>query len=364
VKNSFLALLGILFFLKSIGVEADGTKKRKYAEMEESHSHTPEEVQRVPIVYDPKYNFDLFGLEKRHPFSKKQYSRIVQYLIQRHRITPDSWYLPMELTERQLRTVHTRDYLRSLADPSQVFKGFETLSPRGNSERETLIRKEKEIADRIVSTQRLGSGGTVLAGELALHPPYWAINLSGGYHHAYAEKGSGFCLIADAAIAIRKILHDHPNYQVLIVDLDAHHGDGNAAIFADDARVHIFDIYNSENFPFPLKQQYPIEFDFPVPKNMRDPAYLRLLASELPRAISKTKPDLIVYNAGTDIFQNDPCGKFKISAAGIIQRDEIVFTLAKKAGIPILMVLSGGYAVGISEVIGQSIENLFLKEII
>jgi len=186
----------------------------------------------------------------------------------------------------------------------------------------------------------------------------WAINLSGGYHHAKAESGGGFCFFADIPLAVYKLFKENPKASIMIVDLDAHQGNGYASIFRDDSRIHIFDVYNEEIYPYDGEAKRYIEFDYPVKSFIEDREYLSLLERELGGAMVKSKPNLIVYNAGTDVLRGDPLGCMSISEDGIIKRDEIVFRNAFKNKIPILMVLSGGYTRKSAGVIGKSIENI------
>ena len=326
-------------------------------------------IVHVPLVYHPKYQFDLFGLEKYHPFSKKKYSDILQHLLSKQVIPENSWYTPEELSPADLARIHPASYIAALDTPRGVFLGFESLRPTRAADRLQLSARKKDLSDRILSAELWGSAGTLLAADLVSSgSSQWAMNLAGGYHHAYADHGSGFCLIADAPIAILRVLEKHPEYQVLIIDLDAHHGDGNASIFADEPRVHIFDVYNKDNFPFPAFSlsgaQHKVEFDYPVAAGTSDAHYLELIAQEIPKAIERVKPQIIYYNAGTDVYEKDPLGGLRISQEGIIARDEIVFQTARHFNVPIFSALSGGYADDVSLVIGASIENLIVKKVV
>ena len=153
------------------------------------------------------------------------------------------------------------------------------------------------------------------------------------------------------------------NAKILIVDLDAHQGNGHESIHAKDKRVKIFDVYSGNNYPGDEAAKEAIDFNYPVKHGIRDAEYLSLLHVELPKAINQVNPDLIVYNAGTDIFEGDPLGRMSISEGGIMKRDEFVFRLAQEKKIPILMVLSGGYSSDSARIIGKSLENV-LKNVL
>lgn len=229
------------------------------------------------------------------------------------------------------------------------------------------------VAKELVRAQALGTSGTIHAMRMASSRrtgAIAAINLSGGYHHAHADHPSGFCLINDVAVAVNEFLKSFPDGKVLIVDLDAHLGDGNEEIFRENHDVVIFDIYNRQIFPFSsvgrTKERH---FRFGIPAYTNDEDYLELIKRELPRVLDLVKPDLIMYNAGTDIYEHDPLGALSISSLGIIHRDELVFRLSLEQNphARIVMVLSGGYATGphlsdgvedIFSIIARSIINL------
>lgn len=343
-----------------------------------AHAHKRKYKNKVPIVYSESYNFDLMGLQKYHPFANKDYRVTFQKLQAgfQQGLTLKDVHEPQPLSDEQLLTVHSRAYLNSLSDPETdgVFPYFEKLSrPALATERELLESNRETISQTILATQRLGAGGTLKTTQLAQEGT-WAINLSGGYHHAFKERGSGFCLIADIPIAVKQFLNQTSQLsrdkqsRVLIVDLDAHHGDGNAAIFNRQPRVAIFDIYNEAIFPFPeireRREMHAIKYGYPIPSGTKDEEYLEVLRTHLPAAIQEFKPHLIIYNAGTDIYEKDPHGRLKISREGIIARDQFVFQEAVDNQIPIAMLLSGGYHSDVFPIIGDSIINLVNKKII
>ena len=209
----------------------------------------------------------------------------------------------------------------------------------------------------------MATGGTIIGADLALEYG-WAINLSGGYHHAKRAEpvAGGFCIINDICIAARKVLMKHPNYRILIVDLDAHQGNGHEDVAETEKQIAIFDVYNGKTWPGDFACQERINYNFPVDgRKTDDKAYLTLLAKELPKAIDTVKPDLIIYNAGTDVYYEDPIGCMALTKQGIINRDEMVFTHALTRNIPILMVLSGGYHAQSYAIISASVENIWKK---
>ena len=179
----------------------------------------------------------------------------------------------------------------------------------------------------------------------------------------------GFCLFGDGAIAIRKYLAIHSEGNVLIVDLDAHHGDGNAEIFANETRVKIFDMYNKDAFPIPwlaekgLKR--PVAFEFPLKAGTDGRKYLQILKKNLPLALASQKFDLIYYIAGVDPYTGDELGGLKVSENSLIARDEFcVVKSALEAGIPIFMALAGGYSKEMPQIVYRSVANMKAKRLI
>lgn len=302
---------------------------------------------RIGWVLDSLGIARFFGLS--HSFDTQKYGKVAKRLQQECGIT--SFCLPSEVTNNQLLLVHSKEYLESLNNPL-ILAQIAELPPYifTNMSQKTL---QKELLHPI----KLATGGTILGVTKALENR-WAINLSGGYHHADAHCGGGFCYLADIPIAIRAAREKHPNLRVLIIDLDAHQGNGYARILKDDPNTFIYDIYVDKNYPHDIEARSYITYNYPVRVGINDQEYLSLLYNTLPAAIADSKPDLIIYNAGTDVFEKDPLGKMKISKAGIIQRDQFVVGQAYFMAIPILMVLSGGYTKESADIIADSIKNI------
>ena len=191
----------------------------------------------------------------------------------------------------------------------------------------------------------------------------WAINLSGGYHHAKADEGGGFCFFSDIAIAARRVLRDRDHAVILVIDLDAHQGNGYASIFRGDPRIQILDVYNADIYPHDEEAKQYIQFRYPIASRSADETYLAVIREAIPPAIERTRPDIIFYIAGADIYEGDTLGCLCVSQGGIIARDEFVFGQAFMNGVPVLMVGGGGYADETGSIVGESIVNL-LKNVI
>ena len=311
--------------------------------------HNDEHVtdSRLPVVFHEDYDISLMGLQKLHPFDSCKYGKVFKFLGNYYQ--KNRFHIPEKISDFELLKVHSKEYLDSLSQSAVIAQITEIA---------LLEYVPNFILQRyFIHAMKLATGGTVLGSRLALEHG-WAINLSGGYHHAKHDCGGGFCAFADIPLAIIKIWEQHPEYRAMIIDLDAHQGNGHESFFVGDARVIIYDIYNGQIYPQDYKARKRIDYNYPVKSGINDSEYLKLLSSTLPAALEESKPNFIIYNAGTDIFEEDPLGRMKISAVGIKQRDELVFKLAHDRHIPILMVLSGGYTKKSADIISDSLLNI------
>ena len=204
---------------------------------------------------------------------------------------------------------------------------------------------------------RYATGGTIAAARQALEHGV-AINLGGGYHHAAAGWGGGFCVYADVPLAA-KMLHDAGlGTKVLVVDLDAHQGNGTASVFHDWPWAAIFDLYERDNFP---ARKEPEEYPMPVRSGLNGGEYLEIVQEALPAALDATRPDLLFYNAGSDPFAEDPLARFRLSKNDLAERDLMVVTMARERAIPVAMVLSGGYSAESWRIHADSIEGILTR---
>lgn len=303
----------------------------------------------IPIIYSPDYNISILGIENFHPFDSKKYRKVYKGIIQGQKICRSQIYQPQIVTDAELLTVHTDEYLASLKKSKVIARIAEILPLR--------ILPTFILRNGILKPMKLATGGTILGAQLALRYG-WSINLSGGYHHAKSANGEGFCVFADVPIALKSIWERKKDLKILIVDLDAHQGNGNSSILGNDHRVAILDMYNSAIYPNDIKAAEMVKYRIPLNHHTNTKEYLRHLSNWLPKAINEFQPGLIVYIAGTDIFVEDRLGNLSVTEDGIIKRDAFVFRKAIENRIPILMVLSGGYNKKSGGIIAKSINNL------
>lgn len=296
----------------------------------------------VVLVYSPRYEFSLFGAERLHPFDSRKYTRAWARLEQRlggelgrHWVEPES-----PISDADLRLVHDAAYLEALEDSAVVAEAIE-LAPLARIPNADLQRG-------LLDPMRLASAGTLLAAERALASGSLAMNLGGGFHHAFRDHGEGFCLFADAAIAIaslraRGLLAGQD--PVAVIDLDAHRGNGFWDIAKGDPAIAVLDMYNADIYPGPLRSGgEELPFQIPLRSQLDDDAYLETLSAALPRFLaSMPRPRLAIYNAGTDILAGDAIGDLAVSAEGVIARDQKVLDALAEQCIPTVILASGGY---------------------
>jgi len=321
--------------------------------------------QKKHIVYSPYYDITFFGIEKVHPFDSAKYSKIAANLVAKKLLTYNDFHTPREITDAELERVHSTQYIKNLHNcASAMFAQASGVMP-------IALIPNWIIRWKGLYPMRLATGGTVEATKLAIKNG-WAINLSGGYHHAKQDDcySGGFCIYNDAAVAAHIAITDHQINKILVIDLDAHQGNGNEAIFGKHAKftniVDVFDIYGSNIYPnVTAERNLMIDqttwYNHPIHTSKANDNNYLLLLQNLSHAITTTAPQLIIYNAGTDIYETDPLGCMHVTKQGIIERDAYVFNLAKKKSIPIIMMLSGGYTTESAGIISDSIENIMTK---
>lgn len=303
----------------------------------------------VPLVYHPRYNITAFGLERRHPFDSRKYRRIHDALTARGLRRPSDFRKPRAVTRSDLLAVHSPEYLRSL-------KSSETLARI--LEIPVLGRLPSWFVDwRVLRPMRLATGGTVLACRLAVERGI-AINLGGGFHHAAADWGGGFCVYADAPLALKTLYDEGEIERALVVDLDAHQGNGTAATIRDWPWVRIADLYGESLFPGRKESE---DYPFPAPDGTTGETYLDVVREFLPLILDEVRPDLVIYNAGSDVLEGDPLARFRLSASEIAERDLLVVTEARARDIPVAMLLSGGYSAESWKLHADAIEGILTR---
>ncbi|OCQ96616.1 deacylase [Limnothrix sp. PR1529] len=307
------------------------------------------------LIYSPEYNINFFGVEKLHPFDSCKYGRSWNKLFAIYGKQLQSLHIlpSRSISHHELSTVHTKSYLELLSSSRYLAQALE-MPP-------LALCPSRLIDKHILNPMRLATMGTLIAAKSAIKNGI-GINLSGGYHHASEANGEGFCIYSDIGIAIASLRMEgtiQETDKVVIIDLDAHQGNGLERIFLNDQNVKIFDVYNAEIYPNDGWAKRGIDLDIPLKSGTSDRKYIELLQEYLPSYLDSITPiRLAFYNAGTDIYCKDPLGKLDISAQGVLSRDILVFKTLLELKIPFVMVLSGGYTKDSYLLIANSIRYL------
>ncbi|KAE8612851.1 hypothetical protein XENTR_v10013012 [Xenopus tropicalis] len=305
---------------------------------------------RWPIIYSAEYNITFIGLEKLHPFDSGKWGKVIGFLQEEKLVTEETLVPAIEAKEEDLLVAHTRRYLNKLKW-SYVVATITEIPP-------LFLLPNFLVQRKVLKPLRFQTGGTIMAGKLAMERG-WAINVGGGFHHCSGDRGGGFCAYADITLAIKFLFERVEGVsKATIIDLDAHQGNGHERDFMEDKRVYIMDVYNRHIYPGDHSAKRAIRRKVELDWGTEDKEYLNKVETHVRGALNEERPDIIVYNAGTDILDGDPLGGLSISPQGIVKRDEIVFAVARSQRIPILMVTSGGYQKRTARIIADSILNL------
>ena len=275
------------------------------------------------LVYGSAYQLDVPGV----PLDNERSERILSALVREGLVGAEAIVRPHLVSLAKLERVHDRGYLARLASPEVMEDTFG-------------LRLQPSLAARVVELQRYATGGTLLAARAARHQRKLAVNLGGGFHHAHGDRGRGFCLINDIAVAIAELRARGMNEAIAVVDLDLHDGDGTRALFADDPSVWTFSIHNAHWGATEALSSTAIALG----DALEDRDYLRVLETHLPAMLDQHRPQLVFYLAGCDPAVDDRLGNWNISAAAMLERDRYVIEQLRVRGIePIVWLLAGGY---------------------
>lgn len=277
----------------------------------------------LKIAFDTIY---AHPLPEGHRFPMLKYELIPGQLLHEGSITPDNLFAPKICPDDIILWTHDEAYLRKLKD--------QTLSPR--EQRHIGFPQSPMLTTReLMITQ-----GTIDCCHFAFENGV-AMNVAGGTHHAFADRGEGFCMLNDIATAANFLLKKDLAKKILIIDLDVHQGNGTAKLFEHELRVFTFSMHGDHNYPFHKEKS---DLDVPLKDGTDNSTYLSLLQNILPKLVTEQRPDFAFFLSGVDILSTDKYGRLKVSMEGCRQRDEIVFRLLKQYGIPCVVAMGGGYS--------------------
>lgn len=293
------------------------------------------------LVYHERYDLNLGA----HVFPAQKYRLIRQQLIQQGIASPEDFLEPQPATREQLLLVHTADWVHKLE--------------RGRLSYREVLKLEIPYSRRMVEGAFLAAGGTLLAARLALASGA-GFNIGGGFHHAFASYGEGFCAVNDVAVAVRALQREGLLKKALIVDVDVHHGNGTAEIFGADPDVFTLSIHHFNNYP---AVKPPSTIDIHLEDGAGDTEYLARLRPACEAAVLGFRPEILLYVAGVDPYEDDQLGGLSLTKEGLFTRDRLVFDLALRKHVPVVVTLAGGYARSTADTVDLHVQTVVaLKE--
>jgi len=271
---------------------------------------------------------DIFELPlpPEHRFPMAKYRLLRERLVTDGTVPPESLVVPDAATDEELLRVHSREYLEQVVT--------------GTLERAAVRRLGFPWSVQLVERARRSAGATLAACRAGLADGV-AVNLAGGTHHAFSDRGEGYCVFNDVAVAARAMQAEGRAERILVVDCDVHQGDGTAAIFRGDPTVVTFSIHGQSNYPF---RKQTSDIDVPLPDGAGDSDYLEALSGGLSLALPHTSPALAIYVAGADPYQGDRLGRLAVTKRGLRARDQLVFETLAAHDVPVAVVMAGGYS--------------------
>lgn len=263
----------------------------------------------------------------------EKYQLLPEQLLYEGTLDQAHFFEPGICSDEQILTTHCNDYLQRLSELK--------ITPReqrvsGFVHNERLILREKRIMEgtRLCAKQALNCGA--------------AMNIAGGTHHAYSDRGEGFCLLNDQGIAANWLLNEKLAKKILIIDLDVHQGNGTAELFRNSSDVFTFSMHGKNNYPLRKEVSH---LDVELEDGIRDQQYLTSLKANLDKVLTNFNPDFVFYQSGVDVLESDKLGRLSLSIDGCKNRDEHVFEIVKEIGAPVVCTMGGGYSKEIKYII-------------
>ncbi len=272
-------------------------------------------------------------LPAKHTFPVQKYAMLRKRLLASGQVAMENFHIPPAAVLEDITRVHDEDYIRRFINGELTPK---EIRPIG-------LPWSREIVERA----RRSAGGTIAACRSALQENI-AINLGGGTHHAFHDRGQGYCILNDAAIAARALQAQKQVEKILIIDCDVHQGNGTAAFFKNDPSVFTFSIHGKKNFPYKKEKS---DLDIALDDAAGDDEYLKELERGLAVSFEQIDANLVIYLAGADPYKEDRFGRLALTKNGLAQRDRMVFNACHASGLPVAVTLAGGYAREVSDTV-------------
>ncbi len=288
----------------------------------------------------------VLPLPLEHRFPMRKYSGLYERVLEAGVIAPQNMHTADPATDDQLALAHDFDYIEKVKQGTLTAK----------EQRRIGFPWSPQLARR----SRCTVGATIMACRAALSEAAafgWsaAANLAGGTHHAFRDHGQGYCIFNDIVVAARTMQREGRARRIVVIDCDVHQGNGTAAILADDATIFTFSIHGAKNFPFHKERG---DLDIELPDGTTDALFLDLVDEGTRRAIAFSNADLAIYVAGADPYERDRLGRMRISMAGLAVRDQIVLGQCRDADLPVTIVMGGGYAPDVDDIVAIHLATL------
>jgi acetoin utilization deacetylase AcuC-like enzyme len=287
-------------------------------------------ISAMKVFYSDRF---VLPLPEGHRFPMEKYSMLRERVAADGICDPGELQTPRAVKDEEILRAHAPGYLKRVVSGSLTDKEMRRIG--------------FPWSDRMVERSRRASGGTLGACLAALEEGF-AANLAGGTHHAFSDRGEGYCVFNDSAIAARAIQVAGLAERVVVIDTDVHQGNGTAEILRGDPSVFTFSIHGAKNFPF-LKEES--DLDAPLPDGADDTEFLATLETNLEQALKAAHADLAIYLAGADPFEGDRLGRLSVTKAGLAERDRIVLETCRDHGIPVAVTMAGGYARNVADTV-------------
>ncbi len=282
------------------------------------------------IAFHPIY---IHELPENHRFPMEKYDLLPRQLIHEGTIEQRQFFAPESINNIHVEAVHSVDYLKRLRNLELTKKEQRTS---GFIHNETLIKREWTIME-----------GTRMAAELAIKNNI-CFNIAGGTHHAFLDRGEGFCLLNDQVIAAHWLLTQKKVNKILILDLDVHQGNGTAALCTNQDNIFTFSMHGKNNYPLRKEQS---DIDIELEDGIKDAKYLHQLKRGIEDVMNCFQPEFIFYQAGVDVLESDKLGRLNLSLEGCKERDAVVFDLSRQLDVPIVTTMGGGYSKEINTIV-------------
>jgi acetoin utilization deacetylase AcuC-like enzyme len=275
----------------------------------------------------------VLPLPETHRFPMRKYSRLRERLLEDGILAPEDLSVAPAAEWEDLRLVHTAEYVDAVAS--------------GSLPRVMQRRIGFPWSPQMVERSRRSVGATIAAARASLADGISA-NLAGGTHHAFRDRGEGYCVFNDVAVAACRLMRDNRVERVAVIDCDVHQGNGTAAIFSGDPSVFTLSLHGANNFPFHKEVS---DLDVTFQDGAADDEYLEELARHVPAVLDRHRPDIVFYLAGADPYEGDRLGRLKLTVAGLRQRDRFVIDACCRRAIPVAVSMSGGYAPDVEAIV-------------